>query len=249
MKKTLFVLFAAALMAAPANAQFLDRLANKAVNAASKSVEKTVEKRIDKAAEKATNKIFDKVDKAIDGQVDKAANAIGEATTNATEAYTNSMIQAANELNAAAAEMNAAAAENQAAMGEAAAAINAAGGLGALYGAAMSAMGAGTPVLTDNGNEINLNWKYIAFTLDWTCKFKGDKCSSSIMNYVFPTEELAIQFYREETDGMDKKDAKKYTQKGNTVSEDSTDEYSDTDKIAIKAAMQQMVISMGGKLE
>ena len=34
-----------------------------------------------------------------------------------------------------------------------------------------------------------------------------------------------------------------------TVIEDNTQEYSNQDKIAVKAAMQQIVISMGGKLE
>ena len=249
MKRSIIVLLAAALSAAPANAQLLNKLADKALNTAGKSVERTIEKRIDKAAEKATNKLFDSAEQALDKQVDKAAAAVGEATTNATQAYTDAVVQSANELNQAAAELNQANAESAAAMGEAAAAVNAAGGLGALYGAAMSAMGVGAPVYTDKGSEVNLNWKYISFTLDWTCKFSGEKCTSSVMSYVFPTEELAIQYYREQIDGLEKNEAKKFSQKGTSVMEDTTAEYSDKDKIAVKAAMQQVVLAMGGKLE
>ena len=113
----------------------------------------------------------------------------------------------------------------------------------------MTLMGAGTPTIEDKGDEVILAWQYIQFNLEWHAKFKGDQCSESKMMYIFQTPELATQYYREQTADMDKDRAKLWSVQDKTVIEDNTQEYSNQDKIAVKAAMQQIVISMGGKLE
>ena len=246
MKKSLILLALAAICAAPANAQILDRLANKALNAAERGVSKAVEKKTEQAAQKATEKILGGAEKAIDKQTDKAAAAVEQATINATQAYTDAVVESANAMNASAAELNAATDELRQA--NAAAGASAAAGAN-LMSSYMTLMGAGTPTYEDKGDEVAMTWKYINFDLAWTAKFKGDKCSSSIMSYTFASPELATQYYREQIDGMDKKEAKNWSVDGKTVSEDNTDEYADKDKIAVKAVIQQLVLSMGGKLE
>ena len=116
-------------------------------------------------------------------------------------------------------------------------------------GSYLTLMGAGTPKYEDKGDEVSMIWDYIQFNMNWTAKFKGEKCTKSTIGYTFQTPELATQFYREQIDGLDKDEAKKYSVDGKTCYEDNTDEYADKDKIAVKAAIQQLVISMGGKLE
>ncbi len=247
MKKSLILLAVATLFAVPADAQLLNRLAEKAAQAAERGVERAVEKKTEQAAQKATEKILGGAEKAIDKQADKAAAAIEQATVNATQAYTDALVESANAINASASELNATADSLRKA--NEAAGISAAGGLGGLMGSYMTLMGAGTPVYEDNGNEVSMTWKYIQFDMAWTCKFSGDKCNSSIIAFTFPTEELATEYYREETDGLDKKEAKQYSVKGKTVYQDNTEEYSGKDKIAVKAEIQKVVLAMGGKLE
>ena len=232
MRKSILLLIVAAFCAAPANAQLLNRLTDKALKAAEKSVTKAVEKSVEKTTEKAAEKVLNSAEKAVDAQVTKATNAIDQST---------------NELNASIEEANRISDSIRIANGQA---PQAAGqGLAGLMGSYMTLMGAGSPTLEDKGNEMLLSWDYIGFKLEWLAKFKGDNCSESKMMYTHQTPEMAIQYYREQIDGLDEADAKKWSVDGKTVTEDNTDEYADKDKIAIKAAMQQIVLSMGGKLE
>ncbi len=233
--KSIIVLVAAALMAMPADAQFLNRLADKALQSAEKAVTKSVEKSVERTTEKAVDKVLGVAEKAVDEQVDKAVTSLDNSV---------------NEVNAQLDTLNAQLdAANQTAQTTQTNAQSTAARVSHLYGSVMGAMGAGTPVYTDKGDEVNLNWQYIGFILDWTCKFKGDKCDSSVMNYIFPTEELAIQFYREQIESLSKDEAKLFSVNGTTVSQDVTKDYADMDKIAVKAKLQQMVLSMGGTLQ
>lgn len=227
MRRSFFLFAVAALFcAAPANAQLLNRLADKAVKAAERGVTKAVEKSVEKTTEKATEKVLNSAEKAVEAQVDKATNELN-ATTNELNRY-NDSLRAAN-------------AEMQTATGGA--------GIAGLMGSYMSIMGAGTPTYEDKGNEVLLSWDYISFKLEWLAKFKGDNCSESKMMYTFQTPELATQYYREQIANLEKDEAKLWSVKDKTVTQDNTAEYKDQDKVAVKAAMQQIVLSMGGKLE
>ena len=232
MKKLFLLLIAAALFSVPSNAQLLNRLTDKAVKAAERGVSKAVEKSVEKTTEKATEKVLNSAEKAVEAQVNKGVSALDQSTA---------------ELNASIEEANRVTDSIRVANGQAAQASGA--GLAGLMGSYMTLMGAGTPTYEDKGNEVLLSWDYVGFKLEWLAKFKGDNCSESKMMYTHPTEEMAIQYYREQTDGLDKDQAKKWSVDGKTVTENNTDEYKDQDKIAVKAAMQQIVLSMGGKLE
>jgi len=232
MRKSLLLVAIAAICVAPANAQLLNRLADKAIKSAERGVTKAVEKSVEKTTEKATEKVLNSAEKAVEAQVNKGVSALDQSTA---------------ELNASIEEANRVTDSIRVANGQAAQASGA--GLAGLMGSYMTLMGAGTPTLEDKGNELLLSWDYVGFKLEWLAKFKGDNCSESKMMYTHPTEELATQYYREQIDGLDKDEAKKWSVDGKTAIEDNTDEYKDKDKIAVKAAMQQIVLSMGGKLE
>jgi len=239
MKKSLLLLIVAAFFTVPSNAQFLNRLTDKAMKAAEKGVTKAVEKSVEKTTEKATEKILGTAEKAVEKEVDKAADAAANAATNATKAYT--------EINASANELNRVTDSIRVANGQPAQASGA--GMAGLMSSYMTLMGAGTPTIEDKGDEVILAWQYIQFNLEWHAKFKGEQCSESKMMYIFQTPELATQYYREQTADMDKDKAKLWSVQDKTVIEDNTQEYSNQDKVAVKAAMQQIVLSMGGKLE
>ena len=232
MRKSLFLLAIAAICAAPANAQLLNRLADKALKSAEKGVTKAVEKSVEKTTEKATERVLNSAEKAVEAQTNKAVDALNKQ---------------ADEINASIEEANRVTDSVRVANGQQAQAAGQ--GLAGLMGSYMTLMGAGTPTLEDKGNELLLSWDYVGYKLEWLAKFKGDNCSESKMMYTHPTEELATQYYREQIDGLDKDQAKKWSVDGKKAIEDNTDEYKDKDKIAVKAAMQQIVLSMGGKLE
>lgn len=116
-------------------------------------------------------------------------------------------------------------------------------------GSYMTLMGIAAPTYEDKGNEVLLSWDYVSFKLEWLVKFKGDECKDSKMMYNFQTPELATQYYREQIADLEKDDAKLWSVDGKTVTQDNTAEYKGQDKVAVKASMQQIVLSMGGKLE
>lgn len=232
MRKSFLVMAIAAICIVPANAQLLNRLADKAIKSAERGVTKAVEKSVEKTTEKATEKVLNSAEKAVEAQVNKGVSALDQSTA---------------ELNASIEEANRVTDSIRVANGQQAQAAGQ--GLAGLMGSYMTLMGAGTPTLEDKGNEMLLSWDYVGFKLEWLAKFRGDNCTESKMMYTHPTEELATQYYREQIDGLDKEEAKKWSVNGKTAIEDNTDEYRDKDKIAIKAAMQQIVLSMGGKLE
>lgn len=230
MRKSFVLLAVAALFAAaPANAQLLNKLTDKAMKAAEKGVTKAVEKSVEKTTEKATSKALESAERAVDAQVDRQVNELN-ATTNELNRY-NDSLRAANEEFAR---------QNGGSTGA---------GVQGLMGSYMTLMGIGTPVYEDKGDEVLLTWDYVNYKLEWIAKFKGDKCVESKTNYINPTEEMAIQFYREQIADLSEAEAKKWSVDGKTVTEDTTDESKDKDKVEIKASMQQMVLSMGGKLE
>lgn len=247
MKKSFLLLIVAAFFSVPSNAQFLNRLTDKAMKAAEKGVTKAVEKSVEKTTEKATEKILGTAEKAVEKEVDKAADAAANAATNATKAYTDAVVESANEINASANELNRVTDSIRVANGQPAQASGA--GMAGLMSSYMTLMGAGTPTIEDKGDEVILAWQYIQFNLEWHAKFKGEQCSESKMMYIFQTPELATQYYRDQTADMDKDKAKLWSVQDKTVIEDNTQEYSNQDKVAVKAAMQQIVLSMGGKLE
>ena len=232
MRKSLLLLAIAAICAAPANAQLLNRLADKALKSAEKGVTKAVEKSVEKTTEKATERVLNSAEKAVEAQTNKAVDALNKQ---------------ADEINASIEEANRVSDSVRVANGQQAQAAGQ--GLAGLMGSYMTLMGAGTPTLEDKGNELLLSWDYVGYKLEWLAKFKGDNCSESKMMYTHQTPEMAIQYYREQIDGLDETEAKKWSVDGKTVTEDNTAEYADKDKIAVKAAMQQIVLSMGGKLE
>ena len=229
MKKSFLLLMVAALFTVPANAQLLNRITEKATKATERGVTKAVEKSVEKTTEKATSKALESAEKAVDAQVDRQVNELN-ATTNELNRY-NDSLRAVNEEYAR---------QNGGTAGA---------GVQGLMGSYMTLMGIAAPVYEDKGDEVQLTWDYVNYKLEWIAKFKGDKCVESKTNYNHPTEEMAIQFYREQTENLDKADAKKWSVNGKTVTEDTTDESKDKDKVEIKASMQQMVLSMGGKLE
>ena len=219
-------MIAAALFSVPSNAQLLNRLTDKAVKAAERGVSKAVEKSVEKTTEKATEKVLNSAEKAVEAQVDKATNELNS-TTNELNRYNDSL---------------------RAANAEAAAATGGAG-LQGLMGSYMTLMGIAAPTYEDKGNEVLLSWDYVSFKLEWLAKFKGDECNESKIMYIFQTPELATQYYREQTAELEKDEAKLWSVDGKTVTQDNTAEYKGQDKVAVKAAMQQIVLSMGGKLE
>ncbi len=231
MKRTLILLFAATLLAVPTQAQLLNRLTEKAVKAAEKGVEKAVTKSVEKTTEKAAEKALGAAEKAVDAQVNRGVSAINQSTNEL-----NASIQEANRVNDSIRKANGLDAQ-------------AAAGLGGLVGSYMTLMGAGAPTYEDKGNEVLLSWDYIGFKLEWLAKFKGDNCNESKLMYTFQTPELATQYYREQIADLEKDDAKLWSVKDKIVTQDNTAEYKGQDKIAVKAAMQQIVLSMGGKLE
>ena len=229
MKKTLLMMIAASFLAIPTQAQLLNRLADKAVKAAERGVTKAVEKSAEKTAEKATEKVLGSAEKAVEAQVDRQVNELN-ATTNELNRYNDSLAAANAEF----------AAQHGAATGA---------GVQGLMGSYMSLMGVAAPTYEDKGDEVLLSWDYISFKMEWLAKFKGDECNDSKMMYTFQTPELATQYYREQTADMDKDAAKLWSVNDKTVTQDNTAEYKGQDKVAVKAAMQQIVLSMGGKLE
>lgn len=229
MKRTLILLFAATLLAVPTQAQLLNRLTEKAVKAAEKGVEKAVTKSVEKTTEKAAEKALGAAEKAVDAQVNRGVSAINQSTNEL-----NASIQEANRVNDSILKANG---------------MQAQAGLGGLVGSYMTLMGAGAPTYEDKGNEVLLSWDYIGFKLEWLAKFKGDNCNESKLMYTFQTPELATQYYREQIADLEKDDAKLWSVKDKIVTQDNTAEYKGQDKIAVKAAMQQIVLSMGGKLE
>ena len=229
MKRTVILLFAATLLAVPSQAQLLNRLTEKAVKAAEKGVEKAVTKSVEKTTEKAAEKALGAAEKAVDAQVNKGVSALNQSTNEL-----NASIQEANRVNDSILKANG---------------MQAQAGLGGLVGSYMTLMGAGTPTYEDKGNEVLLSWDYVGFKLEWLAKFRGDNCSESKLMYTFQTPELATQYYREQIADLEKDDAKLWSVKDKTVTQDNTAEYKGQDKIAVKAAMQQIVLSMGGKLE
>lgn len=229
MKKSLLLLFVAALFTVPSNAQFLNRLTDKAVRAAERGVSKAVEKSVEKTTEKATEKALKSAEKAVEAQVDRGVNELN-ATTNELNRYNDSLAAANAEF----------AAQNGGSAGA---------GVQGLMGSYMTLMGIAAPTYEDKGDEVLLSWDYVSFKLEWLAKFKGDECKDSKMMYNFQTPELATQFYREQIADLEKDDAKLWSVDGKTVTQDNTAEYKGQDKVAVKASMQQIVLSMGGKLE
>lgn len=245
MKKSVLLFIIAALFAVPSNAQFLNRLTDKAMKAAEKGVTKAVEKSVEKTTEKATEKILGSAEKAVEKEADKAADAAAQAATNATQAYTNSIIESSNQINAAANELNSTADPTRVGNGR----LENGADLSGLMGSYMTLMGVEAPKYEDKGDEVLLTWNYVGFRLEWIAKFKGDECSESKMNYIFQTEELATQFYRDHLEDLEEQDRKYLSVDGKTVTMNNTTEYQGKDKVAIKAEMQQIVLGMGGKLE
>ena len=229
MKKSFLLLFVAALFTVPSNAQLLNRLADKAVKAAEKGVTKAVEKSVEKTTEKATEKALESAEKAVEAQVDRGVNELN-ATTNELNRYNDSLAAANAEF----------AAQNGGSAGA---------GVQGLMGSYMTLMGIAAPTYEDKGDEVLLSWDYVSFKLEWLAKFKKDECNESKMMYTFQTPELATQYYREQIADLEKDDAKLWSVDGKTVTQDNTAEYKGQDKVAVKAAMQQIVLSMGGKLE
>ena len=234
MKKSFLLLIVAALFTVPSNAQLLNRLADKAVKAAEKGVTKAVEKSVEKTTEKATEKVLNSAEKAVEAQVDRGVNELN-ATTNELNRYNDSLAAA----NAEFAKQNG---------GSTGAGCFAAASI-SWMGSYMSLMGVAAPTYEDKGDEGLLSWDYVSFKLEWLAKFKGDNCNDSKMMYTFQTPELATQYYREQIENLDKDEAKLWSVDGKTVTQDNTAEYKGQDKVAVKAAMQQIVLSMGGKLE
>ena len=251
MRKSFFLFAVAALFCtAPANAQLLNRIADKAVKAAERGVTKAVEKSVEKTTEKATEKVLNSAEKAVEKEVDKAANAAADAAANATKAYTDAIVTSANEVNDAANELNRVTDSINQANGRVGnGRIDESAGLAGLMGSYMNLMGIAAPTYEDKGDEVLLSWDYISFKLEWLAKFKKDECNESKMMYTFQTPELATQYYREQTADLEKDDAKLWSVDGKTVTQDNTAEYKGQDKVAVKASMQQIVLSMGGKLE
>lgn len=250
MKKSFLLLIAAALLTVPSNAQLLNRIADKAVKAAERGVTKAVEKSVEKTTEKATEKVLNSAEKAVEKEVDKAANAAADAAANATKAYTDAIVTSANEVNDAANELNRVTDSINQTNGRVGnGRIDESAGLAGLMGSYMTLMGIGTPQYEDKGDEVLLTWDYSQFKLEWLAKFKKDECSESRIMYHFQTPELATQFYRDQTADLEKDDAKLWSVDGKTVTQDNTAEYKGQDKVAVKASMQQIVLSMGGKLE
>ncbi len=229
MKKSFLLLFVAALFTVPSNAQLLNRLADKAVKAAEKGVTKAVEKSVEKTTEKATEKALESAEKAVEAQVDRGVNELN-AATNELNRYNDSLAAANAEF----------AAQNGGSAGA---------GVQGLMGSYMTLMGIAAPTYEDKGDEVLLSWDYVSFKLEWLAKFKKDECNESKMMYTFQTPELATQYYREQTADLEKDDAKLWSVDGKTVTQDNTAEYKGQDKVAVKASMQQIVLSMGGKLE
>jgi ribosomal protein S20 len=229
MKKSFLLLFVAALFTVPSNAQLLNRLTDKAVRAAERGVSKAVEKSVEKTTEKATEKALESAEKAVEAQVDRGVNELN-ATTNELNRYNDSLAAANAEF----------AAQNGGSAGA---------GVQGLMGSYMTLMGIAAPTYEDKGDEVLLSWDYVSFKLEWLAKFKKDECNESKMMYTFQTPELATQYYREQIADLEKDDAKLWSVDGKTVTQDNTAEYKGQDKVAVKASMQQIVLSMGGKLE
>ena len=229
MKRSLLLLFVAALFTVPSNAQLLNRLTEKATKAAERGVTKAVEKSVEKTTEKATEKALQAGEKAVEAQVDKGVNELNAAT---------------NELNRYNDSLAAANAEYAAQNGGSAGA-----GIQGLMGSYMTLMGIAAPTYEDKGDEVLLSWDYVSFKMEWLAKFKGDECNDSKMMYTFQTPELATQYYREQIADLEKSEADLWSVNDKTVTQDNTAEYKGQDKVAVKAAMQQIVLSMGGKLE
>ena len=229
MKKSFLLLIAAALFTVPSNAQLLNRLTEKATKAAERGVTKAVEKSVEKTTEKATEKALNSAEKAVEAQVDRGVNELN-ATTNELNRYNDSLAAANAEF----------AAQNGGSAGA---------GVQGLMGSYMTLMGIAAPTYEDKGDEVLLSWDYVSFKLEWLAKFKKDECNESKMMYTFQTPELATQYYREQIADLEKDDAKLWSVDGKTVTQDNTAEYKGQDKVAVKASMQQIVLSMGGKLE
>ena len=229
MKKSFLLLIAAALFTVPSNAQLLNRLTEKATKAAERGVTKAVEKSVEKTTEKATEKALNSAEKAVEAQVDRGVNELN-ATTNELNRYNDSLAAANAEF----------AAQNGRSAGA---------GVQGLMGSYMTLMGIAAPTYEDKGDEVLLSWDYVSFKLEWLAKFKKDECNESKMMYTFQTPELATQYYREQIADLEKDDAKLWSVDGKTVTQDNTAEYKGQDKVAVKASMQQIVLSMGGKLE
>lgn len=229
MKKSFLLLFVAALFTVPSNAQLLNRLTDKAVKAAERGVTKAVEKSVEKTTEKATEKALESAEKAVEAQVDRGVNELN-ATTNELNRYNDSLAAANAEF----------AAQNGGSAGA---------GVQGLMGSYMTLMGIAAPTYEDKGDEVLLSWDYVSFKLEWLAKFKKDECNESKMMYTFQTPELATQYYREQIADLEKDEAKLWSVDGKTVTQDNTAEYKGQDKVAVKASMQQIILSMGGKLE
>ena len=229
MKKSFLLLMVAALFTVPANAQLLNRITEKATKAAERGVTKAVEKSVEKTTEKATSKALESAEKAVDAQVDRQVNELN-ATTNELNRY-NDSLRAVNEEYAR---------QNGGTSGA---------GVQGLMGSYMTLMGIAAPTYEDKGNEVLLTWDYVSFKLEWLAKFKGDECNESKMMYTFQTPELATQYYREQIADLEEDEAKLWSVDDKTVTQDNTTDYKGQDKVAVKAAMQQIVLSMGGKLE
>ena len=229
MKKSFLLLIVAALFTVPSNAQLLNRLADKATKAAERGVTKAVEKSVEKTTEKATEKALNSAEKAVEAQVDKGVNELN-AATNELNRYNDSLAAANAEF----------AAQNGGSAGA---------GMQGLMGSYMTLMGVAAPTYEDKGDEVLLSWDYISFKLEWLAKFKGDECNDSKMMYTFQTPELATQFYREQIADLEKAEADLWSVNDKVVTQDNTAEYKGQDKVSVKASMQQIVISMGGKLE
>lgn len=238
MKKILMII-AVAVMSVPANAQLLNRLADKAINAAGKAVEKTVEKRVEKGVEKATNKLFDALEKPFNKQVEKASKAVEIAAMNATA----EVAQAAAGISAANDSLVKIRQEREMSEAEYAALS------GSLMSSYLALAGVGAPKYVDNGNSVEMTWDYVGYSLGWKAEFTADKCTKSVKTYTFQTPELATNYYRGEIEGLEPAETARFSVDGKTVKEDDTESYSDKDKVAVKAEMQQIVMAMGGKLE
>lgn len=226
MRKSFLLLIIAVFCTASANAQFLNRLTERATQAAERGVTRAVEKSVEKTTEKATEKALQSAENAVEAQVDRGVNELN-AATNEVNRYNDSL---------------------RAANAEVAAATGGAGVQG-LMGSYMTLMGIAAPTYEDKGEEVLLTWDYVSFKMEWLAKFKGDECNDSKMMYTFQTPELATQYYREQIEDLDKDQAKLWSVDDKTVTQDNTADYKGQDKVAVKAAMQQIVLSMGGKLE
>ncbi|MBP5771304.1 MAG: hypothetical protein J6W75_08080 [Bacteroidaceae bacterium] len=96
--------------------------------------------------------------------------------------------------------------------------------------------------VTETSNQLILTYSEsvgdLFINVKWTCDFKDNECTSSKMEFTYPSEKLAQEEYQDLVDAKDEDDTNLYSIKGNVVTIDNSAEFKGYNKEVMKYVME-----------